>query len=97
MNKTIFRAILVTAVFIMLFSLVAVLLAVNLSFEMSEEERLRAETKVLGNAVEDGGLDYLESLDVQDYRITWISNNGTVLFDNAVNVSSLEEDRKSVV
>ena len=98
MNKTIFRAILVTAVFIMLFSLVAVLLAVNLSFEMSEEERLRAETKVLGNAVEDGGLDYLESLDVQDYRITWISNNGTVLFDNAVNVSSLEDhsDREEI-
>ena len=65
---------------------------------MSEEERLRAETKVLGNAVEDGGLDYLESLDVQDYRITWISNNGTVLFDNAVNVSSLEDhsDREEI-
>ena len=89
MNKTIFRAILVTSVFIMLFSLTAVLLAINSSFEKSEEDRLRAETKVLKNAVEIGGLDYLYSLEVPDFRITWINKDGDVLFDDSVEASNL--------
>lgn len=89
MNKTIFRAILVTSVFIMLFSLTAVLLAINSSLEKSEEDRLRAETKVLKNAVEIGGLEYLYSLDVPDFRITLISSDGDVLFDDSVEAANL--------
>ena len=51
MNRTIFRSILLTSVLIMIFSLAATLLVVNSNFEKSEEDRLRAEIKVLKDAV----------------------------------------------
>ncbi|MGN0907270.1 MAG: sensor histidine kinase [Bullifex sp.] len=98
MNRTIFRAILLTSVLIMIFSLAATLLAVNSNFEKAEEDRLRAEIKVLKSAVEEGGLEYLESLDVPDFRITWIEDDGEVLFDDSVTAGELGDhsDRQEV-
>ncbi len=90
MNKTIFRAILVAAVFITIISLLSALVAVNSSFEKTEESRLRADTEMLKNAVEVGGLPYLENLNIPDFRITWISNDGQVLFDDSVDATHLE-------
>lgn len=98
MNRTIFRSILLTSVLIMIFSLAATLLVVNSNFEKSEEDRLRAEIKVLKDAVEDGGLDYLNSLQVPDFRITWIGAGGEVLFDDSVDAGDLGDhsDRQEV-
>ena len=98
MNRTIFRSILLTSVLIMIFSLAATLLAVNSSFEETQENRLRAEIRVLKNAVTEGGLEYLESLDVPDFRITWIGADGEVLFDDSVTAGELGDhsDRQEV-
>ena len=35
------------------------------------------------------GMEYLNGLEAKDYRITWI-DDGTVLFDNAVNANEME-------
>ena len=51
---------------------------------------LRTELILCTSAVERDGLDYLESLTDGEYRITWISEDGTVLFDSKVKNDHME-------
>ena len=53
-------------------------------------KQLKTETELASQGVSMSGMDYLNSLEAKDYRITWIDADGTVLFDNAVNTNEME-------
>lgn len=48
--------------------------------------------------VELSGISYLEGLDGENYRLTLIQSDGTVLYDNMADVSTLENhsDREEI-
>ena len=51
--------------------------------------QLAAAADYAARGVEQGGLSYLEGLDT-DSRITWVSSDGTILYDSAADPSSME-------
>ena len=70
------------------------------SFLDESRENLRGETASIAAGVEMGGLAYLESLSPrEDLRITWIDQQGQVLFDSQTDASLMENhaDRPEVL
>lgn len=58
-------------------------------FSAVQMRQLRTETSIAAKAVEQEGVTYLESLDLKGTRVTWIDGNGTVLFDNEADASTM--------
>ena len=48
-------------------------------FSNAQAKQLKTETAFVAQGVENGGLDYLSSLESGEYRITWVAADGTVL------------------
>ncbi len=67
-------------------------------FEKQYSTELMNEASYIGKGVELDGQNYLESLSRKDVRITWIDDDGTVLYDSQVDASSMENhgDREEV-
>lgn len=59
-------------------------------FANVQRQQLRTETEMASLAVNSQQLRYLESLPKGDYRITWISSNGQVLYDSEKASGELE-------
>ncbi len=105
MTKKIFRAILLAAVSVLLASLVIILGCLYDYYRAVQEKQLQDELRLASYGVEAGGSGYLERLAsphpfqaIADYRLTWIADDGTVLFDTHVPVEELENhgDRAEV-
>lgn len=85
MQKRIFRSMCLLAMFtILLTTLVQGILFSGQMYE-NMKQQLRSEAVCLAEAMDTGGIPYLQRVSVnnQTTRITLISANGTVLFDNA--------------
>ena len=90
MKKQIFGSICL-AVFTVFFASFVLIMGVLYSyFSSNQMKQLRAETELAARAVELLGEEYLYSVSDGDYRITYISSDGTVLFDNKTASSSME-------
>lgn len=61
-------------------------------------EQMYDEATYISSGVELSGEDYLKNIDNVKLRITWISSDGTVLYDNKVDVSTMDNhsDRQEV-
>jgi len=90
MNKKIFNAIWIVAIVVFLASLIFIMSVSYNYFSGVQLKQLKTEAELASQGVSMSGLDYLNSLEAKDYRITWIDADGTVLFDNAVNVNEME-------
>lgn len=64
--------------------------------EISDE--MYNEINFISAGVEADGLGYLNSLDNVKIRITWVDNDGTVLFDNQADISTMDNhsDREEI-
>jgi len=85
MTAKIFKAILIVVVFILS---VAFLIMSIYSYKYSLETtsaQIKNDLYLISNAVEQTGIEYLEDIDNNKYRITWIDTNGDVLFDSQIN------------
>ncbi len=67
----------------------AILLLFYNYFGTLQHRQLKTETAITAEAVENGGLDYLNGLKVDNTRVTWIAADGTVLFDNEADPASM--------
>lgn len=90
MKKQIFRAVLIAATSVFLASFVLIMGVLYDYFSSVQMKGLETETYIATGAVEKNGKEYLESIKDGDYRITWIANDGTVLFDNKANETEME-------
>lgn len=83
MIKRIFRSIFAVALTVLLATLILILGAVYSHFTNMQFDQLRSETELVSHAVSNEGAHYFDQLDnTTDCRITWISADGTVLYDN---------------
>ena len=90
MTKKIFQSILLVAGAVLLASLLIIMGFLYDYFGGVEENQLRDELSLAAAAVEDGGTDYLSQLTAGRYRLTWITADGSVLYDTRTDAESLE-------
>lgn len=90
MTKRIFYSILLAAVGVFLAAAVLFLFVLYDYFSGVSRSQLRTETELAAKAVSDEGADFFDGLRTDDYRITLISSDGSVMFDSASNADKME-------
>lgn len=98
MTKRIFRSILLAAAAILLASLIIIMGVLYEYFNNVQLSQLREELSLAAAAVEQGREAYLETLESDDYRVTWVAPDGSVLYDTRVDASNAENhaDREEI-
>lgn len=94
MTKRIFRAIFGVAMVMMLSVVVLVLGMMYSYFSVQQQEDLRNQAIYIGAGVQKDGLKYLEQMQNPTDRITWIDEDGIVLFDSKVNPDNMENHKE---
>lgn len=98
MTKKIFRSILLVAMLVF-FACFGIIMAVMYEyFSDIQYSKLKDQTDLAIHGVTIGGIDYLERLHTEEYRITWIGEDGEVLYDTDAEASEMENhaDREEV-
>ena len=92
MTKKIFRSTVAVGLAVLLASLVIIMGALYGYFGHVQERQLHDELTIAAAAMEQGGgADYLRKLPAdEDYRITWLKADGTVLYDTRSDAGSME-------
>lgn len=90
MTKRIFRTIFVVAISIFLTSAILFMTVLYNYFSEIGQNQLRVQIDLISRDVEDEGLDYLQKLNIKDYRVTWIGTDGSVLYDSLSNADEME-------
>ena len=91
MTKRIFRFIVSSLLAVLLAAAVLIIGVIYSYFTQVQHDQLRVETALAAHAVTNEGLDYFDKLDgTMDCRITWIDQDGTVLYDNRSDTGSME-------
>jgi len=95
MTNKIFRSILLVAVTVLLASIaITIGILYDYLFKM-QKDQLKTQTLLASQAVANEGMAYFDGLSTNDNRITWISRDGTILFDSrktAENTDPLEAE-----
>ena len=90
MTKKIFRSTLLVAVCALLASLVLIMGCLYDYFAGLQSQALRDELTLAASGVSQGGETYLDTIDSNRYRLTWIAPDGTVLYDTQADASTME-------
>jgi len=77
MTKKIFRSTLLVAVCALLASLVLIMGCLYDYFAGLQSQALRDELTLAASGVSQGGENYLDTIDSNRYRLTWIAPDGT--------------------
>lgn len=94
MSKKIFRVILVVSIITLVASMVLFMGAVYGYFDEETKAQLKNDAVLVAKAVEQGGDNYLDSLPYTETRVTLVNTDGTVLFDNKTDASTMENHAK---
>ena len=90
MSRKIFTAIWGAALAVFLASLVFIMGISYNYFTGVQMKQLHAETALAAQGVSLCGKDYFAGLSTDDYRVTWVGADGTVLFDTEADASRME-------
>ena len=90
MTKRIFRATLLVGVAVLIASLALVMGVLYSYFGRVQESQLRDELSLAAVGVEKNGTDYLAELHSDQYRITWVRADGTVVYDTQADAETME-------
>lgn len=90
MKKKIFQSILNVTMVVLLSSLVLITGVLHNYFKEIQNKQLKDELFLASLGTEQEGLKYLSNLKGKDYRITWISADGDVLYDNQADITKME-------
>lgn len=90
MTKRIFRSILGVSLTVLLASLVLIVGVLHGYFQDRIFSELESLTAYIAHGMEEMGTAYLTENLPNDYRITWVDQDGTVLFDNRTDASQME-------
>lgn len=96
MTKKIFKSNILVAVSILIFGIACVIAILYQYFGKQINNELVKEASYLAYGVEQNGEDYLKNIKEKDDRITYIAEDGTVIYDNQADEASMENhsDRK---
>ena len=90
MTSKIFKSILSVAIAVLMASLIIITGVLYGYFGTMQESQLRDELSLAADATEQLGENYLANLDSDRYRLTWVSSDGTVIFDSHADASTME-------
>ena len=90
MTKKIFKSIMFVCALVLAVGLAAVMGILYRNFDGQMRKELSKEAAYLEYGVEQQGVDYLKNIKDKSARITYIDQDGTVLFDNEADVSEME-------
>ncbi len=98
MSSRIFRAIWAAAIVVFLASLIFIMGISYNYFSSVQRKQLKNETLLAAQGVALSGEAYFEDLNTENYRITWIGADGSVLYDNEADSQSMGNhlERKEV-
>jgi len=89
-TKKIFKSIMFVCALVLAVGLAAVMGILYSNFDGQMRKELSKEAAYLAYGVEQQGLDYLKNIKDKSARITYIDQDGTVLFDNKADVSEMK-------
>ena len=90
MTRRIFRSTLLVGVVVLLAALALVVGVLYSYFGRVQESQLRDELSLAAVGVTQSGEGYLRQLESDQYRITWVAADGSVLFDTQADASAME-------
>ena len=90
MTKKIFKSIMFVCALVLTVGLAAVMGILYSNFDGQMRKELSKEAAYLEYGVEQQGVDYLKNIKDKSARITYIDQDGTVLFDNEADVSEMK-------
>ena len=86
MSSKIFKAIWIVTISVFIASLLLIMGTLYSYFSSVQRNQLRNQTELAAQGVALSGMD----LNIENYRITWVSTDGTVLFDNEADTASMQ-------
>ena len=98
MTSKIFRSTVLVAVVVLLCSLGVVMGVLYNHFTQVQVEQLKDELSLAVTGTEQYGNAFLENMEADRFRVTWIDTDGTVLFDTQVDQTTMENhaDREEI-
>lgn len=90
MSKKIFKYIMLVSSLITVLGLAFVVGILYHYFQGQLMDELKKEAVYISRGVESAGVDYLQQLNDEDSRITYVDESGKVIYDNEANVESME-------
>lgn len=98
MTSKIFRSTLLVAVVVLLCSLSIVMGVLHNHFTGVQVQQLKNELSLAVTGTEQYGNAFLENVEADRFRVTWIDTDGTVLFDTQVDQTAMENhaDREEI-
>lgn len=98
MTRRIFKSICFAAIAVFLASLVFIMGVLYNYFSTVQRNQMKMQTELISQGVTHEGIDYFTGLKTYDYRVTWISPEGVVLFDSQSDAENMENhlERKEV-
>ena len=90
MTNKIFKSILTVALAVLMASLIIITGVLYQYFGTMQESQLKDELRLTAEATQHLGENYLRNVDSDRYRLTWVSGDGTVIFDSHADVASME-------
>ncbi len=90
MTKRIFRSICLVAFIVFIASIVLLMGFLYGYFNQVQHDQLMTQTDIAAHGVNSQGVSFFDGLKTDNYRITWIASDGTVLFDSDADSSSME-------
>ena len=90
MTKRIYKAICAAALGVFVVTMLLIMGVLYNYFSSVQQNQLRSETALAVQGAEKNGMEFFEELNPQDYRVTWIAANGTVLYDSASDSEAME-------
>ncbi len=90
MTGRIFRSVFLSAIVVFLASVMLFMWVLYDYFTGVQKNQLRIQTNLAAQGAANEGAKYFEGLETEGFRITWIHENGTVLFDSETNSAEME-------
>lgn len=90
MTKKIFKSIMLVSGIVFILGLAFVMGILYRYFGNEIKDELKKEAAYLSVAVENQGQEYLENIRFKDSRVTYIAEDGTVLFDSQADASTMD-------
>ncbi len=98
MTKRIFHSVMISCVLVIAVIVTVVMGSMYAYFTEISKNNLKKTTQIVAYALETSGEAFLEGFQTSEYRITWISPYGVVLYDNIADSDEMENhlDREEV-
>ena len=90
MTRKVFRYIAVVAVFVFLATSFLIMGVLYSYFTQLQITQMKEHAALISRGIELNGEAYFDDLAAEEYRITWMSADGTVKYDNQVSADSLD-------